>query len=1011
MAVTRFMRDLEVGLVPDRNVAAVDLFDPRHARKVLAAYGRAYEALPTAGQVTREQDAFLDQAVAGLAQDGRIVPVRLALFTEMVKSRSWTPATLRAVGGMEGVGVKFLEETFSSDWSNPHHRYHQRAAQAVLKALLHETNADIKGQMRSIEELQSLSGYADRPGDFVDLIRMLDTELRLITPVDPAGSLDEDTPGPPAGGHYYQLTHDYLVHSLRDWLTCKRRATGRGRAELLLEERAALWGAKPEDRRLPSAREWARIRLLTRPRDWTEPQRRMMRRADRVLGVRGAGVVLLLVVLLTIVHGVFQASAKNHAADLVQGLLKAEIAEVPDLVPEISALRRWTEPELRRLVREALDGSKAKLHASIALLAFDGGPVEYLYDHLIPDRSPRTIVDPDEMAVIRAGLAPYRARLIDRLWKELRGANPVDNRILPLAALLADYDPGAPDWSEVGGKVAGAMVRDPLNAKGWLVAMSSVGAALVDPLSQIFREGDRPDGEHNLAADLLARYAAGQPQRLAGLLLEARPESASILLSVLQVHRSAALAELHSAIATAPGRPAPSAPRAAADARHPGRAEVEAIEQERDRRAARAARAATALIRLGSAGEVWPLLEYSPDPRTRSALINAFSPYGVDASILIEELERLASGGELVPVQPGQARAPNGYLFDPVTSRRRALIQALAQYPKEAQGQAEQSRLIAQLTNLYRNDPDAGVHSAAELALARWGHPDRVRFEPGRPPRAGEPIRRRWLVNAEGQTMVVFDGPVQLEMGSSPSDSDPQKEDVLHRRRIPHRFLIATREVTVAEFQKFAREALDVPHPANEKLSSDQNCPQTNMTFFDAVAYCNWMSKKEKLPQCYRPDGRGKFTVGMRVDATAVAAGGYRLPTEAEWEYACRAGTVTDRYYGHALDLLRHYAWSLNTPGFCTHPCGSLLPNDAGLFDMLGNAGELCHDVRARLPAGPQIVDDTIADENISNEFRSIRGGSFAQSPAGLLSGYRAAWCAPSDPLADIGFRLARTIP
>ncbi|HZW30730.1 MAG TPA: SUMF1/EgtB/PvdO family nonheme iron enzyme, partial [Isosphaeraceae bacterium] len=87
------------------------------------------------------------------------------------------------------------------------------------------------------------------------------------------------------------------------------------------------------------------------------------------------------------------------------------------------------------------------------------------------------------------------------------------------------------------------------------------------------------------------------------------------------------------------------------------------------------------------------------------------------------------------------------------------------------------------------------------------------------------------------------------------------------------------------------------------------------------------------------------------------------------------------------------------------------LPNDAGLFDMLGNAGELCHDVRARLPAGPQIVDDTIADENISNEFRSIRGGSFAQSPAGLLSGYRAAWCAPSDPLADIGFRLARTIP
>jgi len=117
--------------------------------------------------------------------------------------------------------------------------------------------------MRSIEELRDVSGYGDGPDDFSDLIRMLDTELRLITPVDPAGSIDEHPPAPTVGGHYYQLTHDYLVHSLRDWLTRKQRETHRGRAELLLEERTALWIAKPEDRRLPSIQEWARIRLLT----------------------------------------------------------------------------------------------------------------------------------------------------------------------------------------------------------------------------------------------------------------------------------------------------------------------------------------------------------------------------------------------------------------------------------------------------------------------------------------------------------------------------------------------------------------------------------------------------------------------------------------------------------------------------------------------------------------------------------------------------------------------------
>ena len=128
MAATRFMRDLEIDLVPHRNVAAVDLFDVKHARRVLAAFGRAYETLPAEHEpLSREQNTFLDQATAGLANEGWIVPVRLALFAEMVKGKPWTPATLREVGGMDGVGVRFLEETFSSTRSNPEHRYHQKA--------------------------------------------------------------------------------------------------------------------------------------------------------------------------------------------------------------------------------------------------------------------------------------------------------------------------------------------------------------------------------------------------------------------------------------------------------------------------------------------------------------------------------------------------------------------------------------------------------------------------------------------------------------------------------------------------------------------------------------------------------------------------------------------------------------------------------------------------------------------------------------------------------------------
>jgi serine/threonine protein kinase len=195
LAVSRFLGDLEVGLAQGRNLALADLFDPRHARKVLAAFGRADAALPErTDALTREQQAFLDQAVAGLAQGGKVIPVRLALFAEMVKGKPWTPATLRAVGGTEGVGVTFLEETFTASTAPPQHRLHQKAAQAVLKALLPEAGTDLKGHMRSQQELLEASGYASRPRDFGDLLRILDGELRLLTPSDPEGT---DDGGPP----------------------------------------------------------------------------------------------------------------------------------------------------------------------------------------------------------------------------------------------------------------------------------------------------------------------------------------------------------------------------------------------------------------------------------------------------------------------------------------------------------------------------------------------------------------------------------------------------------------------------------------------------------------------------------------------------------------------------------------------------------------------------------------------------------------------------------------------
>jgi hypothetical protein len=195
IAVSRFMADLEAELIPGQNIALVDLFSPRHGKKVLTLFGQAYGLLPDrSSDLAEDQQTFLDQAISGLTQDGKIVPVRLALFAEMVRERSWTPATLREIGGVEGVGLTFLEETFSSPQANPKYRLHQKGAQAVLKALLPETGTDIKGQMLSEGELQKAAVDADPSHEFAELIHILDNELRLITPTEPEGSGEERRP-------------------------------------------------------------------------------------------------------------------------------------------------------------------------------------------------------------------------------------------------------------------------------------------------------------------------------------------------------------------------------------------------------------------------------------------------------------------------------------------------------------------------------------------------------------------------------------------------------------------------------------------------------------------------------------------------------------------------------------------------------------------------------------------------------------------------------------------------
>ena len=559
MASTRFMAELGVEMRQDSNWATMDLFGERHAKKVLKLFGQAYGALPTDDEnMTDEQKDFLDQSVHELARedgDGRIAPVRLSLFAQMLSEKEWTPLTLQSVGGAKGVGVRFLEETFDTDRGRI--RYHigqsdLEPCRLILKALLPDLGTGIKGGRKSELELLKSFGLEGAPDRFRRLIGMLDGDLRMITP-----TASEEVEGESATVlgeqivRYYQLTHDYLVPSIREWLTRRQRETRRGRAELRLADRSAIWAAKPENRQLPSLWEWSNIRLLTRSKDWTEPQRRMMEKAARVHGLRGLGMAALVGTLIaggSYVRNQFAESKRTtEARGLVTSVLKVKTDQVPGIVASMKDYRRWVDPALKEALRKAKKGSPEELHARLSLLPADAAQVEPLYDSMVEAE------DPDVATVIGQALEPHRETLKSKLWAAVEQVGSGEKRILPAASALALYDPTNPRWADVSDKVARALVSvNSLLLRPWVEALRPVRGKLTVSLATIFREKSRSKSVHSVETDILTDYASEDPNLIADLLMDSDQKTYPAFFPIAQRQQEKTLPLFQAEIALKP---------------------------------------------------------------------------------------------------------------------------------------------------------------------------------------------------------------------------------------------------------------------------------------------------------------------------------------------------------------------------------------------------------------------------------------------------------------------------
>jgi len=226
-------------------------------------------------------------------------------------------------------------------------------------------------------------------------------------------------------------------------------------------------------------------------------------------------------------------------------------------------------------------------------------------------------------------------------------------------------------------------------------------------------------------------------------------------------------------------------------------------------------------------------------------------------------------------------------------------------------------------------------------------------------------------------------------MGSSKDEDKDASDDELpgHRVRITRPFYLGVTEVTQGQYR-----AVTGQDPSNFKGSDD--LPAEQVSWNDAIAFCNKLSEQEGLKPYYQ-FGAGSPSGGD----------GYRLPTEAEWEYACRAGNRARYGFGSDAASLGEYAWFDGNSGNKTHAVGQKRPNAFGLYDMHGNVYEWCGDGYDAKYYAESPVEDPRGPAGASD--RVFRGGGWSGSPLHARSANRSR-SPPVYRLHDLGFRLAR---
>lgn len=779
---------------------------------------------------------------------------------------------------------------------------------------------------------------------------------------------------------------------------------------------------KSPDGRFQSAQEltdelqrWQRGEpILSRPINVIARATRLAKRNPAVAGLVAA--VLGVFLLGFLVSSVFLRLAINekrdHARTQVQAL-KASPAESVGLIFGVlknPAFRQTAIAKLRSEWNNERLSHHEKTRIGLGLHFIDPGNshdnqvVEHLREALLE-------APPGEFEIVRAALRNRIDVVRPGLRAELANIDAPQSRRLRAAAALALYEPDSNDWTSKTGKkislaedvAANLITQDRVSLADWCASFRPIADKLRPKLEEFFKgnessrtlaQQDDPDNpvtatdEEVRAAYALAQLFSENATQMCRYIGDASPEQLREILIVAKQSPDKAkayLRQLKSTTATQDGQTS----------------------------------LWLAMAELGEPRSLLDGLAASSDQTARTEIIHSLGRAGVDPTQLWKQIKNLRESNRPTVLA--------------------GLVLALGDYPLTALSVGQRENMARQLM-LLRNHPGAGVHAATDWLLRHW-QSDQVLEQLH--PQTGA----NWRQTKNGHVMVAM-GPATFFMGLV--DGTAGEIDIAfrrrHKREIPRRFEIGDQEVTLEQYRVFddarlaflearaqqyadagqhdkaniAKELVTFRKKQSGKMFVDtmwpakKRYPVTEITWFDAVSYCRWLSEFNGVPenQCCYPNMleieqcRSEFAP-LKIREDMLKQPGYRLPTAGEWEFASRSSTSTPRPFGTNENHISLYCWRLRNSSGTPQPTGSLRPSSFGLFDTLGNVAEWCHDGYGEYPEAETYVDQLPA-KRFRN--REVRGSScMQQDPMEFRVGHRM----DADPRTIqtwIGFRIARTI-